>query len=120
MGKGKQLIILLLVFLLLSACSFLARMDAGVREKAEAIRILKKEEVSGRQYRSLGEVSGRSCYIPGEYFASVREAQEQMKVEAARAGAGALINVTCENTLSQWQSGCRSIIECRGEAIGWR
>lgn len=116
----KRLSETLFVLLCLAACATFAKLDPAVRQRAHALPVLSREDVTGKQYIVLGEITGISCCKRGEYLASLEEAREKMKIEAVRAGADALVNVSCENRTSQWDGGCRNVVECRGDGIRWK
>jgi uncharacterized protein YbjQ (UPF0145 family) len=51
----------------------------------------------------------------------VEAARQNMKVEAGKLGADAVVNIACEeNNNVSWKHNCWKSTECRGDAVKWR
>lgn len=108
--------LLVVVMLVLPVAPGCRHSDAASRRRAASIQILKPEQVAGRQFAVLAEVSGQSCArgaLGGS--PSMDAALEDLRREAAEvAGAVAVLNVLCDEGMTAW---CPRAITCTGDAV---
>lgn len=98
--------------------SSMALRDPELRRRASSIAIVKPEELPGRKYTLLGEVSASTC-TSGIYRTNYSPAalHEVLKGEAARLHADAVTNVACDEGGVRFD--CWTSFECRGDALRW-
>ena len=110
---------LLVVALAWSGCAT-ATADPVLRRAAAKVELLDKAAVAGRQFTIVREVVGDSCARQLGATPTVDEAKEQMRIEAGKVGADAVIDFICEPIGVSWSRNCWKAIECRGDAIKWK
>lgn len=110
----------LLIILLFTACAPAATVNPELRRAAAKVQILKLEEIKSREYSIISEIMGLSCGRQLGSDPSVEAAREKLRIEAAKLGADAVLNVICEETGVNWAHNCWKTIQCRGDAIKWK
>lgn len=121
-----------LVALLLSGCSMLSRspvepvQSTATPPKAEPekpkapratpVRIITNaEDLVGKPFRDLGEVSGESCRIQPDSPPSIPTARKRMQINASKMKANAVLLHSCEVTSGT--PGCYRQAVCIGSAL---
>lgn len=121
-----------LVALLLSGCSMLSRspvepvQSTATPPKAEPekpkapratpVRIITNaEDLVGKPFRDLGEVSGESCQHPTRFPPSIPTARKRMQINASKMKANAVLLHSCEVTSGT--PGCYRQAVCIGSAL---
>lgn len=115
----KKLAAIVALSLHLTACATGMNMTPEMRRAAAAIPILTTEQVGGRAFTVISEVSGKSCARQAGSDPSMEAAREELKVGAAQRGANAVTAVLCKEGGVSLTSNCWKSIECRGDAIRW-
>jgi hypothetical protein len=83
----------------------------------DAVRVYRGRDVPPARERSLGPLQLSACqepFNPGSAQESV--VLKGLRIQAARLGADAIINVVCEKTTKE-SSGCSAGVTCSGEAV---
>ncbi len=131
---NKATLLFLLVFLLLTfggcvAGQFqivdMSTLSADEGEKVKTVRLIEAEELGKTSYKIIKKIRGLSCEVRPRFvmskikFASREEAEEQLKINAVRAGANAISNIVCTAESSFWtrNPGCAVNIACSADAI---
>jgi len=121
MSEGKLPLLAsagVLLFLITAGCASTAiENNPELRRTAAKVRILDLEQVKGEQFTLLGEVEGLSCARQGGASPSLDNAKENLKVNAAKMGANAVINVACQEGGVSWSHNCWRTVTCRGDAV---
>lgn len=107
-------------FLLLLIGCATATSDPTVRRQAAAVVIVQPGERAPRDFTLIREIVGVSCARQIGSSPSVDEAKEQLRIEAGKLAADAVVNVACESTGVSWSHNCWKSIECRGDAAKWK
>ena len=104
--------------ILLAACASTAIEDPEVRRATAAVELINGKPE--RQFEILKEVAGTSCARQVGSSPSIESARENMRVEAGKLGANAVINIACEeNNNASFRKNCWKSAECRGDAVKW-
>lgn len=115
--KNVSVILIILSILFIYSCAA-ATANPEIRRKASIIRILNIEDVPlDRQFEIVGEALGVSCGKQLGNEPSLEMAKQNMKIDAAKFSADAIINVMCEETGVDMIHNCWESIQCRGDAI---
>lgn len=88
---------------------------APVREVA----VLTKEQLVGRQFRTIRKVIGVSCSMRGVEPISEDEARGHLVEDARKVSADAVTNVVCKRGGLTLRYNCMAHFICEGDAIGW-
>lgn len=105
---------------LFAACGGTQTISPELRRKAATIRILTPDDIGERELSVIREVSGLSCAVQAGASPSMDAAREDLRVEAAKAGADALSAVICREGDVDLGSNCWKTIRCTGDAIRWK
>ena len=114
--------IFLLILILLFGCAG-PQMDISnteIRRAASKIKIIESGDEVPSNHQIIGEVQGVSCggqNNTAQTPASKDEAYRELKLQAARINADAVINVFCEDTGVDWKRNCWTTIACVGDGI---
>src|SRR5688500_10620559 len=111
--------VLLVLSFFLTKCAT-ATADPELRRAAANVDLVVKSELKDRKYEILAEVVGDSCGRQLGSSPTVEEAREQMRIEAGKLRADAVINFICEPIGVSMRRNCWKAIECRGDAIKWK
>jgi curli biogenesis system outer membrane secretion channel CsgG len=113
--------ILALLVAILSACTT-EPSESALRKKANAVRLLLPDtqgtEISNN-YEFVATVKSSSCARQQGSDPSLEAAQKMLKMEAAKVGADAVINIACQETDLHFSYNCSHAIKCRGDAVKW-
>jgi uncharacterized protein YbjQ (UPF0145 family) len=93
-----------------------------LRKKANAVTLLLPESQGAelnRKYELVSPVKSSSCGRQQVSGPSLEAAQRMLKMEAAKVGADAVINIACEETGVRFSYNCSHAIKCRGDAVKW-
>ena len=108
-----------LAVLLLAACASTAIEDPAVRRATANVELVTGTPT--REYEIIKEVVGTSCARQVGSSPSMDAARENMRVEAGKLSANAVINIACEeNNNVSFRKNCWKSAECRGDAVRWR
>ena len=116
----KTLLRLAPLFLILASCATVQTVDPELRRRAAGISVLTADEVGDRQYEIIGEVLGLSCARQTGSDPSREGAEQDMRVEAAKQDADAVINAFCEEGGLNMKRNCWKTFQCRGDAVRWK
>jgi len=109
-----------LAAILVVGCSSTATTDPALRRQVANVVIIQPGEKAPHEFTVIKEVLGVSCARQAGSSPSVDEAKEQMRVEAGKIGADAVVNVACEAGGVSWSKNCWKRVECRGDAAKWK
>jgi hypothetical protein len=107
--------------LILSGCATTTS-DPALRRQAANVKLVSAEEKAEtlqRAHTVMQEIVGASCGRQLGSDPSLDAAREMLRVEAAKIGADAVIDIACEETGVNWGRNCWKSIECRGDAVKW-
>ena len=96
--------------------------ESVLRKKANAVTLLLPKTQGtelDRKYEFVSTVKSSSCGRQQVSGPSLEAAQRMLKMEAAKAGADAVINIACEETDVRFSYNCSHAIKCRGDAVKW-
>tara|TARA_Y100000768_G_C23897013_1_gene643140 strand:- start:611 stop:997 length:387 start_codon:yes stop_codon:yes gene_type:complete len=123
----KKIILIILLMLFINNCSQnnLDINNPEIRRAASKINIIDLDSNIPKKYQILSEVrgvsyGGQKTTTLGEFNtppASKEEAYRELKLNAARVNADAIINVFCEDTGVDWSRNCWTTMVCIGDAI---
>ena len=117
--QSRRVLVVTCFALVVFGCASTGIEDPAIRRAAAAVQI-----VSGKptqEYDIVKEVVGLSCARQLGSSPSVDAARENLKVEAGKLRADAVINVACEEKSGvNWGRNCWKSTECRGDAVKWR
>lgn len=120
----KALIVIILITLcsvsLILSCATVETKDTDLRRASANIEILSTEEVEDREYTIVDEVVGTSCAREAGTNPSLDGAKQNMRIEAAKINADAVIDTFCEEGGLKLFRSCSKTFECRGDAIQWK
>lgn len=109
----------MLALALFLGCASTAIEDPAIRRAAAAVELV--DTKPDRPYDILKEVTGLSCARQAGSSPSIDSARQNMKVEAGKLGADAVVNIACEeNNSISWSHNCWKSTECKGDAVKWR
>jgi len=94
--------------------------ESVIRKKAGSVTLLLPETRSAdldRKYEFVSRVKSASCGRQQVSEPSLEEAQKMLKMEAAKVGADAVMNISCEDTGVHFSYNCGHAIKCRGDAV---
>jgi len=131
---NKTTLLFLLVFLLLTFGGCVAgqgqivdmsTLSADEGEKVKPVRLIEAKELDKISYKFIKKIRGLSCEVHPMFNsskfknASREEAEEQLKINAVRAGANAISNIVCTAEWSFWTTNrwCVRNIACSADAI---
>jgi hypothetical protein len=107
-----------LLFLIVAGCASTAiEKNPELRRAAANVQILDQQQAKGALYTMLGEVEGISCARQAGSTPSPYNARENLKVNAAKMGGNAVINVACQEGGVSSSHNCWRTITCRGDAV---
>lgn len=107
----------LIIIAFATSCATVQTADPELRRAAANVEILSSYDVENSEYEIISEVVGISCAT--ENAKHTREGAEQdMRIEAAKLNAQAVINVFCEEAGPSLR--CTRRFECRGDAMQWK
>ncbi len=112
---------LALLLAILTACST-GPSEPVIRKKAGSVTLLLPETQGAglnRKYELVSTVKSASCGRQQGSGPSLEEAQKMLKMEAAKVGADAVMNISCEDTGVHFSYGCGHAIKCHGDAVQW-
>ena len=113
--------ILALLLAILTACST-EPSESVIRKKAGSVTLLLPETQGAylnRKYELVSTVKSASCSRQSGSEPSLEEAQKMLKMEAAKVGADAVMNISCEETGVHFSYNCSHAIKCRGDVVKW-
>src|SRR5512143_249840 len=96
--------------------------ESVLRKKANAVTLVLPETQNAelnRKYEFVSTVKSSSCGRQQVSGFSLEAAQRMLKMEAAKVGADAVINITCEETNVRFSYNCGHAIKCHGDAVKW-
>ena len=100
-------------------CASTAIEDPAVRRATSAVELVNGKPT--REFTILKEVVGTSCARQLGSSPSLEAARENMRVDAGKLGADAVVNIACEeNNSVSFKKNCWKSTECRGDAVKWR
>jgi hypothetical protein len=106
-------------FFVLLGCATTAIEDPAIRRATAGVELVESKPT--REFEILKEVTGVSCARQIGSSPSIEAARQNMKVEAGKIGADAVVNIACEeNNNVSWKHNCWKSTECRGDAVKWR
>jgi len=131
---NKATLLFLLVFLLLTFGGCVAgqgqivdmsTLSTDEGEKVKTVRLIEAEELGKTSYKIIKKIRGLSCEVQPMFdmsklkVASREEAEEQLRINAVRAGANAISNIVCTAEWSFWTTNrwCVRNIACSADAI---
>lgn len=115
----RQKALVLFSLIIAFGCATTAIEDPAIRRAAAGVELL--ETKTTREFDILKEVTGISCARQVGSSPSIEAARQNMKVEAGKLGADAVVNIACEeNNNVSWKHNCWKSTECRGDAVKWR
>lgn len=121
MKTPKTIVLLLSIVMFITtfifSCASVQTVDPELRRKAANLPIISVAELGDQDYRIISEVLGVSCARQAGSDPSMEGAEQEMRVEAAKINADAVINVFCEEGGVTFRRNCWKTIECRGDAI---
>ena len=105
--------------IVIAGCASTAIEDPAIRRATAAVELL--EGKPAREFGILKEVVGTSCARQVGSSPSLDSARQNMRVEAGKLNADAVINIACEeNNNVSFRKNCWKSAECRGDAVKWR
>jgi len=105
--------------LVVAGCASTSIEDPAVRRATAAVDLVVGKP--SHEYTIIKEVVGFSCARQAGFSPSVDAARENMRVEAGKLGADAVINIACEESSRvDWKRNCWKSSECRGDAVKWK
>ncbi|HWO88822.1 MAG TPA: Rcs stress response system protein RcsF [Gemmatimonadales bacterium] len=104
----------------LVACAQAMNFSPEVRRRAAETPILTAEQLAGRSFAVVGEVSGISCARQAGSTPNMEAAREELKLKAAQMEADAVVAAYCREGGANLLKNCWRYIECRGDAVRWR
>ncbi|MFO1434558.1 MAG: hypothetical protein U1F76_31510 [Candidatus Competibacteraceae bacterium] len=119
--RASLAFILALILAIPSACTT-EPSESVLRKKANAVRLL-LPDTQGKElnssYEFVSAVKSSSCARQQGSDPSLDAAQKMLKMEAAKVGADAVINIACKETDLHFSYNCSHAIKCRGDAVKW-
>jgi hypothetical protein len=115
----RKIIVLSALLFLCTACATTS-MTPELRRRAARVRLLEPRDAEERPYLLVGEVKGVSCGRQLGSDPSIQAAREKLKLEAAKLGAEAVVDILCEETGVDWAHNCWKAIHCSGDAVTFR
>ena len=107
-----------LLLLMVAGCASTAiENNPELRRAAANVQILDQQPPSTAQFTLLGEVEGVSCARQAGASPSLDNAKENLKVNTAKKGGNAVINVACQEGGVSWSHNCWRTVTCRGDAV---
>jgi uncharacterized protein YbjQ (UPF0145 family) len=105
--------------LIVIGCATTAIEDPMIRRATAAVELVETKPT--REFDIISEVTGISCARQVGSSPSIEAAKQNMKVEAGKLGADAVVNIACEeNNNVSWKHNCWKNTECKGDAVKWR
>ena len=115
--KKKAIVFFSLIVAL--GCTTTAIEDPAIRRATAGVELVETKPT--REFEIIKEVTGISCARQRGSSPSVEAAKQNMKVDAGKLGADAVVNIACEeNNNVSWKHNCWKSTECRGDAVKWR
>ncbi len=106
---------LLTLTVLFAACASAPPISPELRRSASTVVLVDGPPPSG--FKRLGQIEGFGCqknlYVAAPSMVAVRE---QLKVEAARRGATAVVSILCQEEGTSFSDNCWKAIRCVGDA----
>lgn len=102
-----------------ASCATTAIEDPVIRRATSTVELF--DAKPARAFDIVQEVTGISCARQIGSSPSIEAARQNMKVEAGKLGADAVVNIACEeNNNVSWKHNCWKSTECKGDAVKWR
>jgi uncharacterized protein YbjQ (UPF0145 family) len=100
-------------------CATTAIEDPAIRRATAGVELIETKPT--REFDILKEVTGISCARQVGSSPSIEAARQNMRVEAGKLGADAVVSIACEeNNNVSWKHNCWKSTECKGDAVKWR
>jgi len=113
--------ILALLLAILPACTT-GPSESVLHKKAGSVTLILPDAQGvdlNRKYELVSRVKSVSCGRLQVSEPSLESAHKMLKMEAAKVGADAVMNISCEETGVHFSYNCSHAIKCRGDAVKW-